>query len=171
MLQCVVTLLRTPRRALPLSQIFTKGYLYMELFNKSGVLVSSFLLLIGALIACQAKEDEMPSPTVIEAAAMQLGPLPQTAAERRLLEWAEQGSPVAQRELAIRYLNNPAKRSEAKQLFEQAARAGDSQAAAGLVEMHRQSSALNGPATVNELSASHLLKEASGKSSEALVRY
>jgi hypothetical protein len=34
----------------------------MELFNKSGVLVSSVLVLIGALIACQAQEDAIPSP-------------------------------------------------------------------------------------------------------------
>ena len=80
----------------------------MELFNKSGVLVSSVLVLVGALIACQAQEDAVPSPTVIEAIAMQSGPQGQAAAERRLQEWADQGSPVAQRELALRYLSNPA---------------------------------------------------------------
>lgn len=131
----------------------------MDLFNKSGVLVSSVLVLIGALIACQAQEDAIPSPTVIEAAAMQLGPHGENAAERRLQEWADQGSPVAQRELALRYLSNPAKRSEAMRLFERAARAGDAQAANGLVTMYREASALNGPTSVNELSASRLLKE------------
>ena len=107
----------------------------MELFNKSGVLVSSVLVLIGALIACQAQEDAVPSPKVIEAAAMQIGPSGQPAAERRLQEWAAQGSPVAQRELALRYLSNPAKRHEAMELFERAASAGDAQAAVGLVGM------------------------------------
>ncbi len=131
----------------------------MDLFNKSGVLVSSVLVLIGALIACQAQEDAIPSPTVIEAAAMQLGRHGESAAERRLQEWADQGSPVAQRELALRYLSNPAKRSEAMRLFERAARAGDAQAANGLVTMYREASALNGPTSVNELSASRLMKE------------
>ncbi|RZT10440.1 hypothetical protein SAMN05216319_1101 [Duganella sp. CF402] len=113
----------------------------MELFNKSGVLVSSVLVLVGALIACQAQEDAIPSPTVIEAAAMQIGPTGQPAAERRLQEWAAQGSPVAQRELALRYLSNPAKRREAMELFERAASAGDAQAAVGLVGMAHDSSA------------------------------
>lgn len=131
----------------------------MDLFNKSGLLVSSVLVLIGALIACQAQEDAVPPPTVIEAAAMQLGPHGDSAAERRLQEWAEQGSPVAQRELALRYLSNPAKRNEAMRLFERAARAGDVQAANGLVTMYREASALNGPTSVNELSASRLIKE------------
>ena len=111
----------------------------MELFNKSGVLISSVLVLVGALIACQAQEDAIPSPTVIEAAAMQIGPSGQPAAERRLQEWAEQGSPVAQRELALRYLSNPAKRREAMELFERAASAGDAQAAVGLVGMAHDS--------------------------------
>ncbi len=131
----------------------------MDLFNKSGLLVSSVLVLIGALIACQAQEDAVPPSTVIEAAAMQLGPHGDSAAERRLQEWAEQGSPVAQRELALRYLSNPAKRNEAMRLFERAARAGDVQAANGLVTMYREASALNGPTSVNELSASRLIKE------------
>jgi TPR repeat protein len=108
---------------------------FMELFNKSGVLVSAVLVIIGALIACQAQEDAIPSPTVIEAVATQIGPVGQPAAERRLQEWADQGSPVAQRELALRYLSNPDKRREAMQLFERAASAGDAQAAVGLVGM------------------------------------
>ncbi len=129
----------------------------MELFNKSGVLVSSVLVLVGALIACQAQEDGIPSSTAIEAAAMQLGPQGQPAAERRLQEWAEQGSPVAQRELALRYLANPAKRGEAKQLFERAANAGDAQAAVGLVGMYHDNSAGAGNATI---SAGRVIKEA-----------
>ena len=107
----------------------------MDLFNKSGVLVSSVLVLVGALIACQAQEGTVPASTVIEAAAMQIGPQGQPAAERRLQEWADQGSAVAQRELALRYLSNPAKRNEAIALFERAASAGDAQAAVGLVGM------------------------------------
>ncbi|SDG84611.1 MULTISPECIES: hypothetical protein [unclassified Duganella] len=124
----------------------------MELFNKSGVLISSVLVSVGALIACQAQEDAIPSSTVIEAAAMQIGPAGQPAAERRLQEWADQGSPVAQRELALRYLSNPDKRHEAMQLFERAASAGDAQAAVGLVGMAHDGSAA--------LSAGRAIKEA-----------
>ena len=131
----------------------------MELFNKSGVLVSSVLVLVGALIACQAQEDAVPSPTVIEAIATQAGPQGQAAAERRLQEWADQGSPVAQRELALRYLSNPAKRNEAMQLFERAANAGDAQAAVGLVGMyHGNTAAVQGGNAA--ISAGRVIKEA-----------
>lgn len=135
----------------------------MELFNKSGVLVSSVLVLVGALIACQAQVDAVPSSTVIEAAAMQLGPQGQPAAERRLQEWADQGSPVAQRELALRYLSKPEKRREAKQLFERAASAGDAQAAVGLVGMaHDGATGVSGVAGGSSaaLSAGRVIKEA-----------
>lgn len=132
----------------------------MDLFNKSGVLVSTLLLLVGGLIACQAQEGEIPSPTVIEAAATHIGPNPDSAALRRLQEWADQGSPVAQRELALRYLSNPARRNEALHLLERAANAGDSRAASGLVSMYGESSAHNDAHPVNELSASRLVKEA-----------
>ena len=131
----------------------------MELFNKSGVLVSSVLVLVGALIACQAQEDAIPSPTVIEAAAMQLGPQSQAAAERRLQEWADQGSPVAQRELALRYLSNPAKRGEARQLFERAASAGDAQAASGLVGMYRGGTT-SMESTAGGINTGRMIKEA-----------
>jgi TPR repeat protein len=130
----------------------------MELFNKSGVLLSSVLVSIGALIACQAQEDAIPSSTVIEAAAMQIGPSGQPAAERRLQEWADQGSPVAQRELALRYLSNPDKRHEAMQLFERAASAGDAQAAVGLVGMGHQGGAII--SSNGAMSAGRVIKEA-----------
>jgi hypothetical protein len=133
----------------------------MELFNKSGVLVSAVLVIVGALIACQAQEDAIPSSTVIEAAAMQLSPSGQPAAERRLQEWADQGSPVAQRELALRYLAQPDKRREAMQLFERAASAGDAQAAVGLVGMsHEASNAARVGSTGPALTAGRVIKEA-----------
>ena len=115
----------------------------MELFNKSGVLISSVLVLVGALIACQAREDAIPPSAVIETAALQLGTQGHRVAERRLQEWADLGSPVAQRELALRYLSNPAKRNEARQLFERAAGAGDAQAVVNLAGLY-QSSSLTG---------------------------
>lgn len=137
----------------------------MELFNKSGVLVASVLVMVGALIACQAQEDAIPSSTVIEAAALQIGPTGQLAAERRLQEWADQGSPVAQRELALRYLSNPAKRREALELFERAANAGDAQAVVGLEGMGQDAtvSALTshvGGSSGAALSAGRVIKEA-----------
>jgi len=134
----------------------------MDLFNKSGVLVSSVLVLVGALIACQAQEGIVPASTVIEAAAMQIGPQGQPAAERRLQEWADQGSAVAQRELALRYLSNPAKRSEAIALFERAASAGDAQAAVGLVGMaHGAGDDMGGAGAASAaLTAGRVIKEA-----------
>jgi TPR repeat protein len=129
----------------------------MELFNKSGALLSAVLVAVGSLIACQAQEDAIPTPEVIEAAALNMGPQTQTAAEARLREWAEQGSPVAQRELALRYLAVPARRVEARHLFESAARAGDTQAALGLVHMHGDASALDGAAAIAPV---RLIKEA-----------
>ncbi|WP_229259790.1 hypothetical protein [Duganella aquatilis] len=92
---------------------------------------------------------------------MQIGPAGQPAAERRLQEWADQGSPVAQRELALRYLSNPDKRHEAMQLFERAASAGDAQAAVGLVGMaHEASAASPGGNAGTALNASRVIKEA-----------
>ncbi|SEN81070.1 hypothetical protein SAMN05428959_103236 [Duganella sp. CF517] len=134
----------------------------MDLFNKSGVLVSSVLVLVGALIACQAQEGTVPASTVIEAAAMQIGPQGQPAAERRLQEWADQGSAVAQRELALRYLSNPDKRSEAIALFERAASAGDAQAAVGLVGMaHEAGDGIGGDGAANAArTAGRVIKEA-----------
>ncbi|MYM39698.1 hypothetical protein [Duganella qianjiadongensis] len=133
----------------------------MELFNKSGVLISSLLVLVGALIACQAKEDAIPPSTVIEAAAMQLGTQGHRAAERRLQEWADLGSPVAQRELALRYVSIPSKRNEARQLFERAAGAGDAQAVINLAGLY-QTSAL--PSSSSAIAGGRALKEVSNAS-------
>ncbi|MES2264595.1 MAG: hypothetical protein V4724_39355 [Pseudomonadota bacterium] len=109
----------------------------MELFNKSGVLVAAVLVTVGVLIGVQAKEDMVPPAPVIEATALQLNQTGSFAAERRLREWADQGSAVARRELALLYQGNAARRAEAIQLFEEAARAGDSAAAAHLAALHR----------------------------------
>lgn len=108
----------------------------MELFNKSGVLLSSVLVMVGALIACQAKEDVVPPAPVIEAVAQRLNEHGGAAAERRLREWAEQGSVVAKRELGMLYQNKAPMRQEAMRLFEEAARAGDAESAFQLAEMY-----------------------------------
>lgn len=132
----------------------------MDLFNKSGLLVASVLVLVGVLIACQAKEDAVPSPTQVEQAVQSMGPGTNSAANRRLEEWAAQGSPVAQRELALRYLSNPAKQGEAIRLLKQAARAGDAQAVRGLNDAYADGVTLSGTAHIGELGGVRLLKEA-----------
>lgn len=106
----------------------------------------------------------MPASTVIEAAAMQIGPQGQPAAERRLQEWADQGSAVAQRELALRYLSNPAKRGEAIALFERAASAGDARAAVGLVGLGHGSEVGVANASAAARTAGRVLKEAASGS-------
>jgi TPR repeat protein len=113
----------------------------MELFNKSGVLVASVLVLVGALIACQAKEDSVPPAPVIEAVAQKLNENGGAAAERRLREWADQGSVVAKRELGMLYQNKNTRRDEALRLFEEAAKGGDAESAFQLAEMVRQPAA------------------------------
>jgi TPR repeat protein len=110
----------------------------MELFNKSGALISSVFVMVGALIACQAKEDTVPPAPVIEAVAQRLSTHGGVAAERRLREWAEQGSVVAKRELGMLYQNKTPQRSEAMRLFEEAARAGDAESAFQLAEMYHR---------------------------------
>lgn len=133
----------------------------MEIFNKSGILVASVLVAVGVLIGVQAKEDVVPPAPVIEAAALQMSQAGGSAAERRLREWADQGSAVARRELAILYQSNSARREEAMRLFEQAAEAGDPEAATQLAAMYRDSHR-------NELGS---LKEATTTRSSAWNRY
>ena len=108
----------------------------MDLFNKSGVLVASVLVMVGTAIGWQAQDSPIPAPTEIEAVATRIGDAGHVAAERRLQEWADLGSPVAQRELALRYLSDPAKRDQAMDLFQRAANGGDARAA-GLVGLVR----------------------------------
>ena len=59
------------------------------------------------------------------------------AAEQRLRNWANEGLPVAQRELALLYRGRPAKAQEARQMFEYAAGKGDAEAAFQLAELER----------------------------------
>jgi TPR repeat protein len=111
----------------------------MELFNKAGGLVSSVLVAVGMLIACQAKEDVAPPAPVIQAVIESIGTPAGSAAERRLREWADQGSVLAMRELGLLYRNDAAHRADAMHLFERAALAGDSESAYQLAELYRHS--------------------------------
>ncbi len=97
----------------------------MEIFNKAGVIVTSTLLMVGMLIACQVQEEVQPPAPVVEAVARKLAEHGGAAAERRLQEWAEQGSAVAARELGLLYTLDAAKHTEAMRLLQKAARAGD----------------------------------------------
>jgi hypothetical protein len=111
----------------------------MELFNKSGVLVAAVLVTVGVLIGAQAKDDMVPPASVIESTALKMNKDGNFVAERRLREWAGQGSAVAQRELALQYQFDASRRAEALRLLEDAARAGDVQAADHLAQLRRQS--------------------------------
>lgn len=88
--------------------------------------MTSTLVMVGMLIACQVKEDVEPPAPVVEAVAKKLAEHGGAAAERRLREWVEQGSPVAARELGLLYVQDAAKHNEAMRLLEKAALAGDS---------------------------------------------
>ncbi len=112
----------------------------MELFNKAGVIVTSTLVMVGMLIACQVKEEVQPPAPVVEAVAKKLAEHGGAAAERRLREWAEQGSPVAARELGLLYILDAAKQNEAVRLLEKAARAGDTVSAHYLASRFRSNS-------------------------------
>lgn len=122
----------------------------MEIFNKAGVIVTSTLVMVGMLIACQVKEGVEPPAPVIEAVARKLGEHGGAAAERRLREWTEQGSVVAARELGLLYSQDARKRPEALRLLEKAARGGDTVSADYLASRYRANSTVaNGTADVN----------------------
>ncbi|WP_211232100.1 hypothetical protein [Pseudoduganella violaceinigra] len=87
--------------------------------------MTSTLVMVGMLIACQVKEEVQPPAPVVEAVARKLAEHGGAAAERRLREWEEQGSPVAARELGLLYILDAAKHNEAVRLLEKAALAGD----------------------------------------------
>ena len=93
------------------------------------------VLLATALAACQAPPP--PSTAEIEATAMHARQAGDRQAERRVRTWAVKGMPVAERELALVYQLRPERRADALRLFEQAARAGDAEAAFEMGQMLR----------------------------------
>lgn len=88
------------------------------------------------LFGCQI-QHEKPTSAQIEVIGMKARQEADPHAERKLIAWAEQNMPVAQRELAIVYQSRPKQRDDALKLFEQAARGGDTEAAFQLAEMLR----------------------------------
>lgn len=94
------------------------------------------LLASAFLFGCQV-QHEKPTSAQIEVIGMKAKQEADAHAERKLMAWAEQNMPVAQRELAILYQSRPTQRADALKLFEQAARGGDTEAAFQLGEMLR----------------------------------
>jgi|GEM_PF-2733476 len=111
----------------------------MEIFNKAGVIVTSTLLMVGMLIACQVQEEVQPPAPVVEAVAKKLAEHGGAAAERRLREWVEQGSAVAARELGLFYSLDATKHTEAIGLLQKAALAGDTVSANYLAKSYHPS--------------------------------
>jgi TPR repeat protein len=92
-------------------------------------------VLATILAACQASPP--PTSEEIEAVAMHARQTGDHQAERKVRSWAGKDMPVAERELALIYQARPERRAEALSLFEQAARAGDTEAAFELGQMRR----------------------------------
>ena len=94
------------------------------------------LLSSALLFGCQIQQEK-PTSAQIEVVGMKAKQEADAHAERKLMRWAEQDLPVAQRELAILYQARPKQRGDALRLFELAARGGDTEAAFQLGEMLR----------------------------------
>jgi len=108
--------------------------------SKSVLVLAGAVLIAAALPACQIQQEK-PSSAHIEAVSMKAAQQADASAERKLIAWSAQQLPVAQRELALLYQTRPAQRQQAIALFEQAAQAGDSEAAFRLAEMLRNGNA------------------------------
>jgi len=98
--------------------------------------LTAALLSSVLLFGCQMQQEK-PTSAQIEVIGMKARQEADAHAERKLMAWAEQDMPVAQRELAILYQSRPTQRDDALKLFEQAARGGDTEAAFQLGEMLR----------------------------------
>lgn len=93
------------------------------------------VVLATVLAACQSSPP--PTAAEIEAVAMLARQAGDHQAERKVRSWAGKDMPVAERELALIYQARPERRADAVKLFEQAARAGDTEAAFELGQMLR----------------------------------
>jgi len=110
----------------------------MDIFNNGAFKLAPMLVLAGALMACQPRQEMTPDSAQIEAVAMAASHNRDANAELRLSAWAAQGLPVAERELALLYRDRLRQRDRAMALFEKAARAGDGEAAFELGELYRK---------------------------------
>lgn len=95
-------------------------------------------LLVAFLAGC----GRAPLPAEIEAVAMDASQRGDEAAEQRLQAWANDGLPVAERELALLYRKRH-RDDQARALFLRAARQGDAEAAFALGELERDRGGAN----------------------------
>ena len=86
------------------------------------------LLIMATVAACTQPKDATPTSAQIESAGLQALHAHQPAAIDRLAIWAQQGMPVAQRELALAYLTWPQHDAQARYWLQKAASSGDSDA-------------------------------------------
>lgn len=95
-------------------------------------------LAFGVLLAagCAEQSKAPPSTAQIESVSIQANQGRQEQAGKQLRRWAEQGMPVAQRELALLLQRMPAGYAEARAWLEKAASAGDGEAAFNLGEAY-----------------------------------
>lgn len=102
--------------------------------SRNGMVAAA--LAAALLSGCQIQR-EPPDAAQIETVGMRALQQADAGAERKLMAWAGQNMPVAQRELGLLYQGRPRQRAEAVTLFEAAARGGDAEAAFRLGEMLR----------------------------------
>ena len=115
--------------------LWHSGPLLSKVIQMKQALSLPVLVLAGVLAACQSSPP--PTAAEIEVLAMQARQAGDHQAERKVRSWAGKDMPVAKRELALIYQPRAARRAEALSLFEQAARAGDTEAAFELGQMRR----------------------------------
>jgi TPR repeat protein len=120
---------------------FTTSHAYMKhlqtwKIKDLAMLALALLATMAVGVGCQSP-DVTPGSAQIESLAMRAHQTGDARSERRLIDLAAQGLPVAQRELGLLFEPRPKQRNDALQLFESAARAGDSDAAFELGEMLR----------------------------------
>jgi len=92
------------------------------------------VLAFCALCACSATSDPPPTQAQIESIGIRANQGRQDEALRQLQHWADRGMPVAQRELALAFLQAHGDAAKARVWFEKAAQGGDAEAAFQLGE-------------------------------------
>lgn len=92
------------------------------------LLVSLSLLLLGSLGACELQPRLHPTSAQIESVGILALQGKNQSAINQLERWANDGLPVAQRELALAYVSRTEKRAQAVQWLQKAATAGDAKA-------------------------------------------
>ncbi|GGC61355.1 tetratricopeptide repeat protein [Undibacterium terreum] len=105
------------------------------MFQYSGKL-TPIVLTILLVSGCAQQSGTPPTTAQIESLSIQANQGRQEKAAAQLRQWAEQGMPVAQRELALLLQHSPAGYAEARGWFEKAASAGDGEAAFNLGEAY-----------------------------------